>query len=205
MSIETIALADAAIGLTRQDHGFRDKESNHPRCILCGTCSMQSRQQMREHEGARSHQENYDRYLNVIRNEEHKRNRLAYLNPQYDRVQRMVAIKSFSNGDAIGIPRKSEHGNPFWVGDLRNVKTAAYDWICASPQELEHSFNLLRAAWQRHVDRVRMDTLLLAFVSKTVPLGATFRDVASCILPYVGAEDATWRCLRELVSDVLCL
>jgi hypothetical protein len=208
MSVQAIALTDAALGRTRQQHGFRDDKSNHPCCTLCDTRAMQSKQQMRMHEGGNRHQENYDEYLRVIRNEEHKRNRLAYLNPQYDRVQRMVAIKCFSNGDVIGLPMTeigTQEHNPFWVGDLRNVKTAAYDWICASHLEDEHLFNLFRAAWQKHVDRVRMDVLLLAFVSEVGPLNAAWRDVASCILPHVAVEDAAWRHVTELLTDKLVL
>ena len=196
--VQGIALTDAAVGRERQHHGFRDDKSNHPCCTLCRTSAMQSKQQMRQHEAGRRHQDNYDEYIRIIRAEQRKRARLAFLDPKYEHVVRMVAVKQFSSGP---VP-EPEAGNPFWIGDLRKVKSAAYDWIDGVPDEDERLFNLFHAAWQRHVDRVRMDLLMLAFMqhSKDTP----WSDLASVILPFLAEGEAvSWRRFRRVAETML--
>jgi hypothetical protein len=176
--VQAIALADAANGRRRSHHAFRDDKSNHPCCTLCLTPAMQSKQQMREHEGGRRHQDNYQEYLQIIRDEDEKRQRLA----------RLTALRNFSNGHS-----DAATSNPFWVHDLRKVKAAAYDWILEedSPNDELLLFTLFRAAWKKHVDHVRMDVLLLGIFKHLGSVHAAWKDVAPLILQFMG-ESASY-------------
>lgn len=162
MSVDSIALSDFAAGRRRQYHGFRDDKSNHPCCDLCKTRPMVSKQQMRDHENGRRHQENYERYLRVLDEQEKQQRRLALINPQYERVERMLAIKHLQVHD----------GKDFWFGDMLRFKAAAFDWIYGEDgsdyDDKNRLFVPVQRAWEEHINRTRMDLLLLSFVKMKI-------------------------------------
>ena len=161
-----------------------------------GAAMQSTRPQVpRQHEGRTSDDLTYTAvptlYLQLIEGKLQKQRR-GWLEPGYAQAERTLAVSKFSS-NPICRDGKATTRNPFWTGDLRHVKTAAYDWIQVAPNDdagEERFFNLFLRAWQKHVDRVRMDVLFLAFMQHG-SMGE-LRDVISLVLPYVG-EGASWR------------
>ena len=109
-------------------------------CSLCDAGPFNDRDQRRAHLHGQRHATTHARYLGM----RHK------LNIERNKARRLACLQQART-------------DPFWVGELANVKSALLDWIDDGAHE---SREVVYSAWRAHVRREQAFLLLLA-VAKT--------------------------------------
>mmetsp|Transcript_15543 Transcript_15543/g.39336 ORF Transcript_15543/g.39336 Transcript_15543/m.39336 type:complete len:192 (-) Transcript_15543:1325-1900(-) len=126
-------------------HGyFRDSEW---RCTLCDTGSMYIRGQCHEHELGARHTANYETYRNAFVAESSRMKTEFIRNFRIDEVAKL------------------QKENPYWCGNLCEVKSAMLDYIVDERNTGRDTWHL---KWEKHKQRVRSDLLLAAIVRMSI-------------------------------------